>query len=807
MHSALLQNTLSFILLLIASASFAQEPLTTDKAISINEFSHEPYRRTFAMPLPLDNAQTLYFERDGTQAKLWRLNWRNNSAKPSLLARLPVTDNDKELRYTALQTRVGLWLIGPVVMVIKTDGSVVSLPAFGANEPTAVALSDGSVFVLGSNMHNHTETLRRLALTAQGITVEAKGELPNYLTGKNVNYKARYGVAALTLADGRVFTAGGGFSDDLKRAAIVNPQNGSVQILPDMPHKRTFAALLSLKDGRVVVAGHDTSLTCSNADERTVDIYTPQLNTWQSLPDLPFPLCANAYYATGPTGTVLPNGTIVLGGNLEQHVMVLRPDSASANGYAHFWEVVGPTDRMRIGGVLQALSNSEVVIAGGVHHLNSDGCCYGTPGAERLKLIMNGKREQFTSVNISLHGAGIAQHGDRVFIASGRVISTTHSGQLRYSTVAELLDLRTGRVQQLPSLPFVTGEAQVAWLDEDHVLVKGQFADRANREFQPGENLSSYISASSGALAIFDVSKQQWSKPFDTEQLQDARLLDAHGDEALLLNSKGSILQVRLSTQLVNVVATPAEKHTDATGRLLADGRVVVAGGNMHRTRISLINDTCELATANPTKDCPEQYVGWGALLLPAVRYQWYTPQVNAGTSPWRQSENAPDANVENMELVQTIVDTQGRVLRLVRTNEENKSPPDWWLMSSHNGSHWQRLPMPNPDVCAQGCRLKLAADPRHPQVELLFLREGEFDNVYFTLRLDHDKYHTKANKPSAPLHVWWLDESASSLQWQKVLQTDEGSIIRQPQALTGALSGIQSFGWNLAQPILWMSH
>jgi len=804
MHSTHLRNILSFILLLIASTSFAQEALNTDKAITINELSHEPYRRTFAMPLPLDNAQTLYFERDGTQAKIWRLDWRNNLATPSLLKDLPLSNNDKELRYTALQTRVGLWLIGPIVMLIKPNGDVVSLPAFGANEPTAVALPDGSVFVLGSNMHNHTESMRRLALTAQGISVEDKGELPNYLTGKNVNYKKRYGVAALTLADGRVFTAGGGgYSDDMKRAAIVDTQNGFLQLLPDMPHARTFAVLLTLKDGRIVVAGDndDGALSCSNADERTVDIYIPQLNAWQSLPDLPFPLCAKAYHATGPTGTVLPNGTIVLGGHLEKHVMVLHPDSSSANGYAHFWEVVGPTDRMRISGVLQALSNSEVVIAGGVHHLDSNGCCYGTPGAERLKLIMNDQREQFA---MSLHGSGVAQYGDRVFIASGRIFSVTLTGQLRYSTVAELLDLRTGRIQQLPSLPFVTGEAQVAWLDEDHVLVKGQFADRSNREFQPSERLSPYIKASSGALAIFNVSKQQWSKLFDTEQLKDTRLLDARGDEALFLNSKGDILQMRLSTQSLSVVTTPTEKHTDPTGRILADGRVVLVGGNMQRVRISLINDTCELAAANPRQDCPEQYVGWGPL-LPAMRYQWYTPKVNDTPSLWQQSVNAPDAYVEHYsELVQTIIDAQGRVLRLVRTYVEGKSEPDFWLVRSDNGNNWQRLPMPNPDVCSQGCRLQLATDPRNRKVELLFLRDGEFDNVYFTERFNRDKYHTEKQNLSS---VWWLDELSSPLQWRKVLQTDENSIIHEPQVLADPLSSIQSFGWNLAQPILWVSH
>lgn len=816
MRRAHRHNILSIVLLLIASSPFAQEPLNREKPVAIDRLSHEPYLRTFAKPLPLDNAQTLYFERDGTQARLWRLDWQSNMATPSPLAGLPL--NDDKLRYTAVQTSAGFWLIGPVVMVVKPDGSTVTLPTFGADEPTAVALHDGSVLVLGSSMHNHTETLRRLTLTAQGIAVEEKGELPHALSGKDVNYKARYGVAALTLADGRVFTAGGGSSGDLQRAAIVDPQNGSVRALPDMPHKRTFAALVSLPDGRVVVAGHE-HLRCYDSDVRTVDVYAPQQNAWLSLPDLPFPLCADAYHADGPTGTVLPDGTLVLGGHLEQHLMALPPDPSSTNGYARYWEVIGPTDRMRISGVLQALSNSEVVIAGGVHHLDFGGCCYGTSGAERVMLpTQPDQRAPFASVNVPLQGAGIAQRGDRVFIASGRVFSFTSTGQLRYSTLTELLDLRSGRVQQLPPLPFVTGSAQVAWLDEDRVLVKGQFADPANRGFQPGENLSSYIPESSGALAIFHISQQQWKQPFDNDLLKDAQLLGARDDEAFLLGSNGSILQMQLSTQQVNTLSSPAQVQLGATGRRLADGRVVVAGGNMKRKRISLINDECEMATANPAQDCPEQFTGWGSL-LPATRYQWYTPAGSGSAEKWQQSDKAPDAEFENTEIVQTLVDVQGRVLRLVRpTASDGDNPlPEWWLVrSSSDGSHWQRLPLPqgmaaindnvDQSVCAQGCRLKLATDPRHPQAELLFLYEGALDDGYIAQRFDRDKYHTDTDRPSAPLHVWWLDESASPAQWRDVLRADEDSVRRQPLALTGALSGIQSYGWHLAQPVLWVS-
>lgn len=815
MLTVLLQSVLWCCLLLLAPSLHAQIPVTGDTPIAIETLSHEPYRRTFAKPLPLENAQTLYFERDGTQARLWRLDWRTDTATPSVLPGLPL-DDDK-LRYTAVSTSVGVWLIGPVIMVLKTDGSTVSLPSFGADEPKAVPLRDGSVFVLGKSVRNHTERLRRLVLDAQGIAVEDKGELPHYLSGQNVNYKARYGVAAVTLSDGRVFTAGGGSSDDMMRAAIVDPRSGTVQTLPDMPHKRTFAALVPLPDGRVVVAGHE-HLRCYDPDVRTVDVYDPKQNAWRSLPDLPFPLCSDAYGADGPAGTVLPDGTIVLGGHLEQHLLALHPDTHTVNGYAGAWKVVGPTQRMRISGTLQALSNNEVVIAGGVHHLDFGGCCYGTPGAERVSLTaVQGEQQGFRSFGMPLQGVGVAQRNGKLLIASGRNFSFTDSGQLRYSTLVELLDLRTGLVQQLPPLPFVTGAAQVAWLDDDRILVQGTFVSISKRGFTFGQSLLSHVPASSGALAVYRLSQTQWSKPFETRALEDSLLLDARGDDALFLGSNAEIWRLHIPDLAVDTLASAPTMQLGVIGRRLADGRIVIADGSMRRTRISLIDEACEDATDNPQRDCPEHFTDWGPM-LPALRYQWYTPAGNNSAAQWQLSEASPDGGSATTEVLQTLIDNHGRVLRFVRPadSESKKSVADWWLMrSSEDGQSWQRLPLPQglttlsdnhaQVVCAQGCRLQLATDPRHPERELLFLREGVQESDYLAEKLNRDNYHKELDSGFAPSHVWWLDESASPPQWRDVLQADADAMRRQPLSLGGPLAGMRSLGWHLPQPVLWM--
>lgn len=830
-----LRNFLSIFLLLSALPLHseqplpAQEPVLGDKPVAIETLSHEPNRRTFAKPLPLDNGQTLYFERDGDQPRLWRLDWKTNIATPSLIKNLPVQDDKK--RYTAVKTSAGIWLIGPVVMLIHPDDRQEILSGFDANEPTSVPLNDGSVLVLGHGMHDHTEQMRRLVPTPQGIVVEDKGLLPNYLSGQNVNYKARYGVAAVMLADGRVFTAGGGYDGDAQRAAFVDPLTGTVQAATDMPHKRTYAVLMPLSDGRIVVAGHP-HLRCYDQDVRTVDIFDPKSNQWQSLPDLPFPLCADAYNADGPSGVVLPDGKIVLGGYLEQHLMALHPDAKGVNGYANAWEVIGPTDRMRISGTLQALSNNEVVIAGGVHHLDFGGCCYGTPGAERVALPAESGDQPtgFRSVGLPLQGVGVAQRNGKLFIASGRQFSFTSTGQLRYSSLVELLDLQTGRVQQLPVLPFVTGGAQVAWLDDDHVLVKGQAVETGSGGFTPGSNLSSYIPASSGAMAVYSISNRQWSKPVDPEALRNVTLLNttllnttrlnANGDEIIFIaTSNASMYRLHWSTQQLDMVATSPVMHSNVIARRLQDGRVILAGGEMQRQRISLIDEQCESAASDPDKECKEQFTGWGPL-LPALRYQWYTPSVSGGQGNWQLSE--PDSLMEsydpNSEVLQTLIDAEGRVIRFVHPSDSccDKLYASLKLeRSSGDGKSWQSLPGPSEIIvqsgsnknvfCTNGCRLQLVADPRHPEKELLFLREGVQEDDYASERFDRDNFHKDTTRSMPPVHVWVLDETASTPQWQEVLRADEYALRRQPLPLTGPLAGMQSLGWHLPQPVLWV--
>ena len=807
------------LLSLVLNQRADADPLSTspyasafDRPLPIDELSHRPWRSTFAKPI-LDGGNTLYFDSLATQ--MWRLNWKEDIATPVTVSAL---SREGGHRYTVVRSKAGLWFIGPIVLLVLPDEKHVAIP-FDSNEPSAVALQDGSVFVLGRGVRNHTEQMRRLVPTPQGIVVEDKGLLPHSLSGRKVDYMARYGVAAITLNDGRVLTAGGGYAD-AKRAAIVDPISGKVEAIADMPHKRTYAVLVLLADGRVVVAGHE-HLNCKDHDVRTVDLYDPRFNVWQSLPDLPFPLCADAYGASGPSGTGLADGTVVLGGHLERHILALRPSTASANGYANFWEVLGPTKRERISGVLQAISKSQIAIAGGVHR--EEGCCSGTPGAEIIPLPAQAFiKPDFQSFGLRLLGPGIARRGPQVFITAGRIFSTTSTGQMRYSSLAELLDLSTGLVQQLPSLPFAAGSAQVVWLDEDRILVKGQPPR--------GPNLSVYMPLNSVALAIYNIKAKSWKMLGEPKEIKDAVLLDARGDEALLMTNSATLWRLNLTTLQVEHLPPSRRPQMGAIARWLPDGRVVVAGGNMQEKSISIIDDSCEILGEEPGEACPEKFAPWGPF-VPAQRYQTFLPSDKSTAGTWEISKNQqasialqPDQPINQTS--QTLIEAQGRVTRLIVPTESSvieaeplnlaklrveRSSPAGWI--------WQALPKRDDGIspCRRDCRLILAQDPRDAHTELLFLQEGALEDDWFNQDFDRDPYPDlspapypagRGLAPQPVLRLWWLD--GASGQWHQVLQAEANALRSQVFTLKVPLSSpgyqIQSMGWHLTHPILWVA-
>lgn len=774
------------IALLALWCSLAGAAVTASAPMGLDRLPAGPDWRTFAKPLPLDRSRLLLFQRDGARALLWRIDWAAGTVNTLPLPELKL---DGDGRYTVLASRHGLWFLGETVLLIRPNGQRLKLNLSGSfNEPVAVVLADQSVLVLGTHGGGESGPRRMLQLRPQAdfkqLLLTDRGPLA-YAT-KEVS---GYGHSAVTLRDGRVLMLGGYRTSH--RAGLLTPSAApgawAFQPAADMPHERVKGAAQTLPDGRVAVIGAP-HLSCYGeaASVRSVDVYDVTQNRWSSLPPLPFVPCADAYGSDSPALAVTPQGRLVVGAHLEPELMVLPRQAGSATGYAASWQVQGRLLQRRIGGVVQALSEREVVMAGGVDR--RDSCCYATAGVDRLSLLPGATPR---SLAMSLLGAGAARRGPWLFVASGRRFGFTGTGQMRYSAHAELIDLASGQPRQLPNVPFASGAAKAVWLDDNRILLKG-VREAEERGFALNDNLSSYLPHSSGAMAVFQVKENRWSAPLATPELEAAQLLGAEGGKALLLTARQEVLRLDPLTGKSVVVQRALRGRRAGIARLLAGGRLVLAGGEAQSDMVSVLDPACGA-------DCPERFVGFGPYIAQAQVE--VLPLGDKTIAPPMFGAPGPD------HVISTAIGAQGRVMVLAQDRDlgserNHGNEPLSLARSSADGQSWERLPVPlELQQAKEGrcdrCALLLAADPRQPGRELLFLREGAIDADY-----SDDEIEAQA------VRIWWWDEAGQG--WQPVLRSAGLSSRARPLALGGPLSPQQgkrliSMGWHLPEPVLWL--
>lgn len=145
------------------------------------------------------------------------------------------------------------------------------IEARSLDEATTTLLQDGRVLVAGGVRHDHDETVASAELydPAPGAW-EATAPMP----------RPTRGATATLLADGRVLVAGG---EGSAAADLYDPKTGTWSPTSAMPAIRYAAIAVRLTDGRVLVAGGAGSGEFGNFTLlATAFLYDPTSGTWSS---------------------------------------------------------------------------------------------------------------------------------------------------------------------------------------------------------------------------------------------------------------------------------------------------------------------------------------------------------------------------------------------------------------------------------------------------------------------------------------------------------------------------------------------
>lgn len=708
--------------------------------------------RLIAPPLPIGTSEAVLLDLQGQTVRAERINWRTGQARQFDFSFLPIVREQNYLQeYTAVLTRHGLWMVGPVIVLLQPDGKTHQI-AFGGNQPVAVGLDDGSVLVLGTGRDHYVKEVFRVARKADGGGIEARP------VAKPANLS--HGANAVRLADGRVLVMDGYWQAGY--AWLHDPRRETWEATAPTAGRSNRVALAALPDGRAVAVGVGLAGTRRDGDAHGAILWDPASGHWRALPPLPLSARIESFRATLPSLAVLPDGSLVMAGAMHRHVLLLR---ARGKDFADHWTLVGTLPGQHTGGVVQALGDREVAVLGGVHPHPNGQCCRDQEAKHRLSWRGDG-RERGEAIGLARHDAAVAHRGDLSFIAGGWESFSQSTTIVQASAVAEIIDHRTGRTRELPALPAPLVDGRAQWLDEHRILVKAVAHDNTAESSFRGMDGRGLEMVSPGFLAILDRRDDSW-RLLDDPRLRQAALAGVGNGKAVLVDPAARAWTMDLAHidgEGVAELPRPIRRRQDAVSRLLADGRVIVAGGQVQSDLIAVVAAAC------PAADCPDQYRGFGSL-LPSRRHEILDPAADR----WRQSAASRGAGIA------AAVRADGRVVKLGLLTPADGSGTLRWLLeeSAPGGDAWRELALPaelTPTEAVGDRPCGNYAEAGHCSVQIEPAPEAERERLF----LRHRRWDNAIN---GYRHDLWLRDDASG-DWHAVARdlVDDGRL--QPLAL-----------------------
>lgn len=676
-----------------------------------------------ADPVAVGHDEMVFLFDVGWELRVERRHWASGKVTTHPLP-LPPRDGKGLLpRHVLAVNGSGIWVVSHKVTHVRSDGKLAQvdfpIPATSrglstyeeGSQDIAIGLADGDLLLL-----------RKVRGETRGAAFRIRRQGLDRLAIQRVDGTPQFnhGAAATRLRDGRVLLLAGYGTTD--QAWLFDPssdrwvQTGSLRL------GRMHGALAATPDGGAFVAGNGWPVQRDKVGAREqashgAEIWNPTNGNWSPLPPLPLSLRVSTFLSERPSATALPDGSLLVAGGMHPHVQLLRARNGT---YAPDWQAVASLSESRMGGVVQALSNQEVLVSSG---MQPNRCCRYEFGTERVAWQGDGERRA-SSVGLTRREAAVAQRADRVFVAGGWESFHFFTGTIQASAVAELVDLPAGTVRALPPLPhpMFTGKAQ--WLDDDHVIVKA-IANGAVYD-QPFQGLDgrSLEFDSRGFLAVLDLKRNTWTTLNDN-RLARAELAGVLRGEAVLLNPDGAGWLVEPISGQVRNLPPAIFARRGGTFRVLPDDRVVVAGGAAQSESIQAVDADCQGAA------CKERSYGTGPL-TPAHRFEVLREGHWAASAPSRAGSTS------------AIVRNDGRVMTLGWYEPAAKSAASEvgrWLIeqSTVSGGQWRTIPLPEGVSPAEGapgtscghsadeamCRLVFVEHPALAPSSIFLLRTG----------------------------------------------------------------------------------
>ncbi|MFZ6760406.1 hypothetical protein ACO0K9_24655 [Undibacterium sp. Ji50W] len=577
--------------------------------------------------------------------------------------------SDKPNSHGAALTEAGAWLVGAGVELLRPGGKVIrgklSVPRFG---PRVVALADGSIMVVGgrswSDNKDMSNTVRveRLWLDAnEQIQAEILPPLPVPVG----NSDGSSGYSLLHLGKGRVMLCGAKYYNG---NFLYEPQEKRWYPLPEFAQQRIKPALSLLPDGRVWASGGDGGNAAS-----TTEIWNPATKNWTAGPDLPVPMIEHSSVmlneAPGRKATVL------LAGGYFPSVLAWHPGDAGDKPV-----LVGQHAMQRQGAALIPLTNNRLAVISGRHARSNahEGWGRRSEGISIIPLDLNasGKRDAAWTMQVD---GGLAEHKGQLMFAGGQLHHSFTGSEDAVSTrLLEAVQLDTGLVRSLPALPVAADKAQLAWLNDSELLLYAGLGEG------PDMLWLRVLNAKTGVFRRLPGTFSVGDNASDARR-SGMRLIGAQAGRGWLIGENAQVLWV--STKGVETAPRLQRQRVQFVGRVLSDGRAIVAGGEVES----------EVVAARPVDcvSCTPIYIGFGPN-LPARRHEIYNP----GTSSWDTS--APSRGVGGSHAILA----DGRVIKagiLTEKIRDAKTPDKFeeqrrplLELSNPSGTVWRTLPWPD---------------------------------------------------------------------------------------------------------------